>query len=113
MGCIQLTYPDPETEPWMIFVSYQIINSTCAGFNRRHRLRHCVAILYCHDVQHTEFPGGYGYADGRSHLVMYAFPPEYPVSGGNMNYVCIVYFITFTLIIAWWFIDARTNFHLS
>ncbi|KAL4793097.1 amino acid/polyamine transporter I [Aspergillus venezuelensis] len=44
--------------------------------------------------------------------VMYAFPPEYPVSAGNMNYVCVVYFVTFTIIIAWWFVDARRSFRL-
>ncbi|CAG8939360.1 unnamed protein product [Penicillium salamii] len=43
-------------------------------------------------------------------LVMYAFPPAYPATAGNMNYVCVVYFITILVILSWWAIDARRNF---
>ncbi|KAF4963130.1 hypothetical protein FSARC_8843 [Fusarium sarcochroum] len=42
--------------------------------------------------------------------VMYAFPPQYPVQAGNMNYVCVVYAITFSVLTAWWYIRARVDY---
>ncbi|KAK6812577.1 hypothetical protein RU639_011669 [Aspergillus parasiticus] len=43
-------------------------------------------------------------------LVMYSFPPSYPVTASNMNYVCVVYFVTLIVILTWWMLNARKNF---
>ncbi|RSL60532.1 hypothetical protein CEP53_005422 [Fusarium sp. AF-6] len=43
--------------------------------------------------------------------VMYAFPPQYPVQGDNMNYVCVLHVITFAVLLAWWYGKARINYH--
>ncbi|KAE8370937.1 hypothetical protein BDV27DRAFT_140162 [Aspergillus caelatus] len=32
---------------------------------------------------------------------IHSFPPSYPVTANNMNYVCVVYFVTFIIILAW------------
>lgn len=44
-------------------------------------------------------------------LQMYSFPPVYPVVPGNMNYVCVVYFIIAVIVIAWWFIKAKADYN--
>ncbi|KAH6962465.1 amino acid/polyamine transporter I [Ilyonectria sp. MPI-CAGE-AT-0026] len=44
-------------------------------------------------------------------LVMYSFPPVYPATAGNMNYVSVVYVITGIVAIAWWFIKARVQYN--
>ncbi|KAF5003448.1 hypothetical protein FDECE_9998 [Fusarium decemcellulare] len=44
-------------------------------------------------------------------LVMYSFPPVYPVSGDNMNYVCVVYVIILGVLSLWWFIGARREYN--
>lgn len=41
---------------------------------------------------------------------MYSFPPIMPATGDNMNYVSVVYAITFIVILLWWFIKARKEF---
>ncbi|KAK2682172.1 hypothetical protein RAB80_000118 [Fusarium oxysporum f. sp. vasinfectum] len=43
--------------------------------------------------------------------VMYSFPPQYPVEGDNMNYVCVVYAVTFAVLISWWYASARVSYH--
>ncbi|KAL6690523.1 amino acid transporter [Trichoderma pleuroticola] len=43
-------------------------------------------------------------------LVMYALPPVMPVKGDNMNYVSVVYVITFIILTAWWYIRARVDY---
>lgn len=43
---------------------------------------------------------------------MYSFPPSYPVTASNMNYVCAVYFVTLIVILTWWILNARKNFTL-
>lgn len=42
---------------------------------------------------------------------MYSFPPQYPVEGDNMNYVCVVYAVTFAVLISWWYASARVSYH--
>ncbi|KAF2163489.1 hypothetical protein M409DRAFT_68427 [Zasmidium cellare ATCC 36951] len=43
-------------------------------------------------------------------FVMYSFPPIYPVTAGNMNYVSAVYFVSLSIVIVWWHVDARKTF---
>ncbi|KAE8423921.1 hypothetical protein BDV36DRAFT_278914 [Aspergillus pseudocaelatus] len=43
---------------------------------------------------------------------IHSFPPSYPVTANNMNYVCVVYFVTLIIILAWWMLHARKNFTL-
>lgn len=42
---------------------------------------------------------------------MYSFPPVYPATAGNMNYVSVVYVVTGAVAIAWWFIKARVRYN--
>ncbi|KAM5346214.1 hypothetical protein ACJ41O_009219 [Fusarium nematophilum] len=42
-------------------------------------------------------------------LVMYSFPPIYPATADNMNYVSVVYVVIFVIVAAWWFIRARVQ----
>lgn len=42
---------------------------------------------------------------------MYSFPPIYPVTGDNMNYVSVVYVVTFVIVGVWWLLGARKHFH--
>ncbi|KAM5356546.1 hypothetical protein ACJ41O_003192 [Fusarium nematophilum] len=43
-------------------------------------------------------------------LVMYSFPPVYPVRPDNMNYVVVAYAITFSVLTGWWFLKARRDY---
>ncbi|KAF2010903.1 amino acid transporter [Aaosphaeria arxii CBS 175.79] len=46
-------------------------------------------------------------------LVMYSFPPIYPVSADNMNYVSVVYFVVSAIVIAWWYASARKSYSVT
>jgi choline transport protein len=35
-------------------------------------------------------------------LIMYSFPPEQPVTAGNMNYVCVVYAVVLGVVVSYW-----------
>jgi choline transport protein len=43
-------------------------------------------------------------------LVMYSFPPAYPVQAGNMNYVCVVYGIVIFLLGIDWIVRGRREY---
>ncbi|GKZ28894.1 hypothetical protein AbraIFM66950_001518 [Aspergillus brasiliensis] len=42
--------------------------------------------------------------------VLFLFPPDYPVTGSNMNYCVAVFGIVFLVSIFQWFVDGRKNF---
>lgn len=42
--------------------------------------------------------------------VLFLFPPDLPVTGSNMNYCVVVFFIILVISIFQWFIDGRKNF---
>ncbi|KAK1624905.1 hypothetical protein BDP81DRAFT_436712 [Colletotrichum phormii] len=43
-------------------------------------------------------------------MQMYAFPPLYPATADNMNCVSVVYVITLIVVVAWWFLKARSAY---
>ncbi|CAG8972719.1 hypothetical protein HYALB_00008634 [Hymenoscyphus albidus] len=43
--------------------------------------------------------------------VLFLFPPELPVTGSNMNYCIVVFFIILVLSIMQWFIDGKKNYN--
>lgn len=43
-------------------------------------------------------------------VVMYSFPPAFPVNAGNMNYVCVVYGIVVFLLGADWLFRGRKSY---
>ncbi|ODH52696.1 hypothetical protein GX48_01182 [Paracoccidioides brasiliensis] len=43
-------------------------------------------------------------------LVMYSFPPIFPVKASNMNYVSAVYFVVVVIILADWFLRGRKHY---
>ena len=43
-------------------------------------------------------------------VIMYSFPPTFPVNAGNMNYVCVVYGIIVFLLGVDWFVRARKSY---
>ncbi|KAF4624483.1 hypothetical protein G7Y89_g13688 [Cudoniella acicularis] len=42
--------------------------------------------------------------------VLFLFPPDLPVTGSNMNYCVVVFFIILVISIVQWFVDGRKNF---
>ncbi|EPE32742.1 hypothetical protein GLAREA_07876 [Glarea lozoyensis ATCC 20868] len=42
--------------------------------------------------------------------VLFLFPPELPVTGSNMNYCVVVFFIILVISVVQWFVDGRKNF---
>ncbi|PVH70722.1 amino acid transporter-like protein [Cadophora sp. DSE1049] len=42
--------------------------------------------------------------------VLFLFPPELPVTGTNMNYCVVVFFIILVISIVQWFVDGKKNF---
>ncbi|CZR69002.1 related to HNM1-Choline permease [Phialocephala subalpina] len=42
--------------------------------------------------------------------VLFLFPPDLPVTGSNMNYCVVVFFIILVISIVQWFIDGKKNF---
>lgn len=43
-------------------------------------------------------------------LVMYSFPPVYPVAADNMNYVSAVYFVVVVILLVYWFVRGKRTF---
>lgn len=43
-------------------------------------------------------------------LVMYSFPYTQPVTPGNMNYVCAVYFVIVMIVVVDWFARGRRHY---
>lgn len=43
-------------------------------------------------------------------LVMYSFPAVMPVKAGNMNYVCVVYFVVSAIVAAYWYAVGRWEY---
>lgn len=41
---------------------------------------------------------------------MYSFPPIYPATVDNMNYVSVVYAVTLVVSVGWWFAKARSEY---
>ena len=44
---------------------------------------------------------------------MYSFPPVYPVTAANMNYVSVVYFVVFAIVTGWWYASAKTTYSVA
>lgn len=42
--------------------------------------------------------------------VLFVFPPVLPVTGSNMNYCIVVFFIWMVIAMVQWFVDGRKNF---
>ncbi|OWP03137.1 amino acid transporter [Marssonina coronariae] len=42
--------------------------------------------------------------------VLFVFPPQLPVTGSNMNYCVVVFFIIIVISIVQWFVDGKKNF---
>ena len=42
--------------------------------------------------------------------VLFLFPPDLPVTGSNMNYCVVVFFIIVMVSVVQWFVDGRKNF---
>ena len=42
--------------------------------------------------------------------VLFLFPPDLPVTGSNMNYCVVVFFIILMVSVFQWFIDGKKNF---
>jgi len=42
--------------------------------------------------------------------VLFLFPPDLPVTGSNMNYCLVVFFIIVVISIIQWFVDGKKNF---
>ncbi|KFY07478.1 hypothetical protein V492_07093 [Pseudogymnoascus sp. VKM F-4246] len=42
--------------------------------------------------------------------ILFLFPPELPVTGSNMNYCVVAFFLMFIIATVQWFIDGRKNF---
>jgi len=42
--------------------------------------------------------------------VLFLFPPDLPVTGSNMNYCVVVFFIIVVVSIVQWFVDGKKNF---
>jgi choline transport protein len=42
--------------------------------------------------------------------VLFLFPPDLPVTGSNMNYCVVVFFIILLVSVVQWFVDGRKNF---
>lgn len=42
--------------------------------------------------------------------VLFLFPPELPVTGSNMNYCIVAFFLIFVISIIQWFVDGRKNY---
>lgn len=43
--------------------------------------------------------------------VLFVFPPDLPVTGSNMNYCVVVFFIMIIIATLQWFLDGRKNYH--
>jgi choline transport protein len=43
-------------------------------------------------------------------LIMYSFPPVYPVRADNMNYVCAVYFVVVFILLVYWFVRGKRTY---
>lgn len=42
--------------------------------------------------------------------VLFVFPPDLPVTGSNMNYCVVVFFLWLVIAMVQWFVDGRANF---
>ncbi|PQE30599.1 amino acid permease protein [Rutstroemia sp. NJR-2017a WRK4] len=42
--------------------------------------------------------------------VLFLFPPELPVTGSNMNYCVVAFFLVFVIAVVQWFVDGKKNF---
>lgn len=42
--------------------------------------------------------------------VLFLFPPELPVTGSNMNYCIVAFFIILVISVVQWFVDGRRNY---
>lgn len=42
--------------------------------------------------------------------VLFVFPPELPVTGSNMNYCIVAFFIVLVIATVEWFVNGRANF---
>jgi len=42
--------------------------------------------------------------------ILFLFPPALPVTGSNMNYCIVAFFIVLVVSIIQWFVDGRKNF---
>ncbi|KAF7895867.1 hypothetical protein EAF00_005882 [Botryotinia globosa] len=42
--------------------------------------------------------------------VLFLFPPELPVTGSNMNYCVVAFFLVFVIAVVQWYVDGKQNF---
>lgn len=42
--------------------------------------------------------------------VLFLFPPDLPVTGNNMNYCVVAFFIVLVISVIQWFVDGRKNY---
>ncbi|PQE04411.1 GABA permease protein [Rutstroemia sp. NJR-2017a BVV2] len=42
--------------------------------------------------------------------VLFLFPPDLPVTGSNMNYCVVAFFLVFVIAVVQWFVDGKKNF---